>query len=105
MAGKKITRREVLKKAVYVTPVILTLAAKPSIARAGSHAIHSSLQKGKYSKGKNSKGKYSKSWENPYSSRKGKYSKGKGKGRKVRYSSHKYSSGKGGKSGKSGKRG
>lgn len=30
------TRREVLKTALYVTPVILTLAAAPSFAQAGS---------------------------------------------------------------------
>ena len=33
---EKTTRREVLKKAVYITPVILTLAANPSLAQSGS---------------------------------------------------------------------
>ena len=32
----KITRREVIKRAVYVAPVILTLAAVPAFARGGS---------------------------------------------------------------------
>jgi len=36
MAEKKRTRREVLKAAAYATPVILTLAAKPSKANASS---------------------------------------------------------------------
>jgi hypothetical protein len=36
MAEKKRTRREVLKAAAYATPVILTLAAKPSKAQAAS---------------------------------------------------------------------
>lgn len=36
MAEKKRTRREVLKAAAYATPVILTLAAKPSKANAAS---------------------------------------------------------------------
>lgn len=33
---KKRTRREVLKAAAYVTPVVLTLAAKPSKAQTAS---------------------------------------------------------------------
>jgi len=102
MADKKITRREVIKKAVYVTPVILTLAAKPSFARTGSPRVISA-KSGKDSKGKSSSSKYSKG---KYSSRKdskGKNSsfhgpdetrKVKGNWRKV-----KYSSGKGGKRG------
>ena len=85
MAGKKITRREVIKKAVYVTPVILTLAAKPSFARSGSgipSQKSGKSSKGKYSSGKSSKGKYpsGKSSKGKYSSgksRKGKYSRGK----------------------------
>ena len=36
MAEKKRTRREVLKAAAYVTPVILTLSANPSKATAAS---------------------------------------------------------------------
>lgn len=36
MAEQTPTRREVLKTALYVTPVILTLAAAPSFAQAGS---------------------------------------------------------------------
>ena len=36
MAEKTRTRREVLKAAAYATPVILTLAAKPSKANASS---------------------------------------------------------------------
>jgi len=31
------TRREILKKTVFVTPVILTLPVVPSFASAGSH--------------------------------------------------------------------
>ena len=92
-AGKKITRREVIKKAAYVTPIILTLAAKPSIARAGSGLKVSKA--GKYTKGKSSKGKYSsskssKSFEVGYS-KTGKYSSGKGSGGrkvKIRYGQH-----------------
>ena len=80
MAGKTITRREVIKKAVYVTPVILTLAAKPSIARTGSGPL--SRKSGKSSKGKFSSGKVSK----------GKYSSGKVS--KGKYSSGKYGKGK-----------
>jgi hypothetical protein len=38
MAEKTRTRREVLKAAAYATPVILTLAAKPSKANASSGA-------------------------------------------------------------------
>lgn len=36
MDGQHPTRREVLKKAVYAAPVILTLAATPSFAGTGS---------------------------------------------------------------------
>jgi hypothetical protein len=32
----KVTRREIIKKAAYVTPVILTLKANPSHAKGGS---------------------------------------------------------------------
>jgi hypothetical protein len=32
----KISRREAIKKAVYMAPVILTLAASPSLAKGGS---------------------------------------------------------------------
>jgi hypothetical protein len=32
------TRRDVLRKAVFITPVILTLPVIPSIAKAGSNA-------------------------------------------------------------------
>jgi hypothetical protein len=34
---KQTSRREVIKKAVYMTPVILTLAAVPAFAAKGSH--------------------------------------------------------------------
>jgi hypothetical protein len=33
---QKITRREVIKRAAYVAPAILTLAAAPSFAKGGS---------------------------------------------------------------------
>jgi hypothetical protein len=33
---KKETRREFVKKAAYVAPILMTLAANPSMARAGS---------------------------------------------------------------------
>ena len=33
---EKLTRRDLIKKAAYVAPVILTLAVNPSFARAGS---------------------------------------------------------------------
>ena len=36
MTEEKITRREVLKKAAYITPVILTMPANFSFASAGS---------------------------------------------------------------------
>jgi hypothetical protein len=36
MSESQSTRREVLKKAAYVTPVILTLPILPSFASAGS---------------------------------------------------------------------
>jgi hypothetical protein len=36
MEEKRITRREIIKKAAYITPVILTLAAMPSFANNGS---------------------------------------------------------------------
>jgi hypothetical protein len=36
MSEERLTRREVLKKAAYVTPVILTLKANFSFASAGS---------------------------------------------------------------------
>ena len=36
MKEKKIDRREVIKKAVYIAPAILTLIAIPSTARSGS---------------------------------------------------------------------
>jgi hypothetical protein len=35
---EKITRREIIKRAVYVAPVILTLAAVPAFAKGGSGA-------------------------------------------------------------------
>jgi hypothetical protein len=36
MHEKRITRREVIKKAAYITPAILTLAAMPAFAKNGS---------------------------------------------------------------------
>ena len=36
MSEEKITRRELIKKAAYVTPVIFTLTVNPSHAQAGS---------------------------------------------------------------------
>jgi hypothetical protein len=36
MSEEHITRREVIKKAAYMTPVILTLLAAPSFASGGS---------------------------------------------------------------------
>ena len=33
---KKETRRDFVKKAAYVAPILMTLAANPSLARAGS---------------------------------------------------------------------
>ena len=36
MSEKRLTRREAIKKAAYITPVILTLAALPSFASTGS---------------------------------------------------------------------
>ncbi len=36
MAKKRLTRRELIKKAAYVAPLILTFAVLPSFASAGS---------------------------------------------------------------------
>ena len=36
MTEERITRRDALKKAAYITPVILTMLAAPSFASAGS---------------------------------------------------------------------
>jgi hypothetical protein len=38
--SEKETRREILKKAVYVAPVVLTLTASPAFARGGSGRPH-----------------------------------------------------------------
>jgi len=38
MAEQETTRRELIRKAVYVAPVILTLVAVPTFASAGSGA-------------------------------------------------------------------
>ena len=38
----KITRREIIKRALYVAPVILTLTAVPAFASTGSEAATSS---------------------------------------------------------------
>jgi len=38
----KITRREIIKKAIYVAPVILTLTAVPAFAKHGSGRTSSS---------------------------------------------------------------
>jgi hypothetical protein len=42
------TRREVLTKAVYVAPVILTLAAVPAFASAGSGALENTGASGNF---------------------------------------------------------
>jgi len=34
--SEKITRREIIKRAVYIAPVVLTLAAVPAFASGGS---------------------------------------------------------------------
>ncbi len=36
MSEKRLTRRDAIKKVVYITPIILTLAALPSFASVGS---------------------------------------------------------------------
>jgi hypothetical protein len=38
MTEKAVSRREFVKKAVYVAPIVLTLKAAPAFARAGSGA-------------------------------------------------------------------
>lgn len=38
MEDRKDSRRDVLKKMAYVAPIVLSLAATPSVARAGSGA-------------------------------------------------------------------
>ncbi len=80
MAEDKITRREAIKKAVkvvYITPVILTLAAKPSFARGGSPREDKKEDKksGSYSRSYNKKYKYQKG---KYKYQKGKYKNKKG---------------------------
>lgn len=40
MAEKRLTRRDAIKKVVYITPFILTLAATPSFAQSGSGSFH-----------------------------------------------------------------
>ncbi len=42
MFEEQSTRRELLKKAAYVTPVILTLAAVPAFAQSGSAPVSES---------------------------------------------------------------
>jgi len=39
MTTKKKSRRDLIKKAVYVAPVILTLSAKPAKARPASNDV------------------------------------------------------------------
>ena len=46
MANEQTSRREVLKKAAYVTPVILTLQATPSFASNGSVLEEKDKEKG-----------------------------------------------------------
>ena len=36
MSDEKIPRREIIKRAAYIAPVILTLAAVPAFAKGGS---------------------------------------------------------------------
>ena len=42
------SRREILRKAAYVAPTILTLAASPAFAQRGSHAPVRDKDKDKY---------------------------------------------------------
>jgi hypothetical protein len=44
MSEKKMTRREFIEKAVYMAPVVLTLAAAPSFAQAGSVSTKTSRE-------------------------------------------------------------
>ena len=44
MSEKKTTRREFIEKAAYMAPVVLTLAAAPSFAQAGSVSKNSSRE-------------------------------------------------------------
>ena len=55
MADERITRREAVKRAAYVTPVILTMAANFSFASAGSGATSGDEDKFKEKKPKKDK--------------------------------------------------
>jgi hypothetical protein len=46
MSERESTRRELLKKTMYVPPAILTLAALPSFASAGSGSDASAVERG-----------------------------------------------------------
>jgi len=50
--GQETTRREVLRKSVFVAPAILTLAAVPSFASAGSGPHNEDKKDDKYKKPK-----------------------------------------------------
>jgi hypothetical protein len=45
------TRRDVLRKAVFVSPLILTLPVLPSFAKAGSQSGHDPAASGNYENG------------------------------------------------------
>lgn len=51
MSGQQSGRREVMKKALYVTPFILTLPAVPDFAAAGSGGKEAEKPKPKPKKG------------------------------------------------------
>jgi hypothetical protein len=44
--AEEITRRDVLKRAVYITPVILSLPVAPSYAKSGSGKCNNGLGNG-----------------------------------------------------------
>jgi hypothetical protein len=65
MSEERVTRREVLKKAAYVTPVIFTVAANFSFASAGSDDLYARDDKDRQDKKHNSDlNKDIKNWTN-----------------------------------------
>ena len=69
MTKKQISKRELLKKAAYVAPAILTLKAVPSFASNGSglteeHAREKEWEKEKSNKGSNNSEKKEKEHKN-----------------------------------------
>jgi hypothetical protein len=56
--SEKETRREIIKKAVYVAPAILSLTASPAFAQRGSGPPRGDDDRDKRDKDKSNKGKH-----------------------------------------------